>query len=597
MDNKEPRSERQVAWKSGGGVSSGLKSRKRPAKKPDTIIDEPVKVEPVKVETVKSEPKKPEPKKEIANPLEDFDFRKSESAKVQVYPKLTDVPKEPEKSEAAADSVSAPEPRPRRTGSSGKKSKRARKRRQRMIKKILIVAIPVLVLLLVLGLIVKGCGSVLEKRKNNPDKKGNGTQVEETAPESTESPEEIAAREYQEKTEQANLMYAMYDYDGAIELLQTIEGYEEDENIMAVINACEEAKTHLVLVDPKDVTHIFYHSLVVEPSKAFGTDQLSAGFKQWMTTVTEFNRITQKMYENGYVLISLYDIIGETVDENGTTHMYTKELYLPKGKKPFVMSLDDLSYYHSYDNRGIATKLIIGEDGKPTNEYLQDDGSILIGSYDCVPLLNDFLEEHPDGCYKGARGTIALTGYDGILGYRTDIAYKTHENLDKDQEVWLNEHPDFDWDKEREEAQKVAECIKATGWTFASHTWGHQRVGSISFERLVRDTEKWDTYVKPLVGDTDIIIFAHGQDLDGGAKNYLNSEKFKYLKSMGFNIYCDVDSHDYTMEINDLFAHDGRRNLDGYRLWNDAHGISNWTKDLFVASEMLDERRTDMPPL
>ena len=55
---------------------------------------------------------------------------------------------------------------------------------------------------------------------------------------------------------------------------------------------------------------------------------------------------------------------------------------------------------------------------------------------------------------------IALTGYDGILGYRTDIAYKTHENLTADQQAWLDAHPDFNWDDECAEAKKVADAIK-----------------------------------------------------------------------------------------------------------------------------------------
>ena len=144
----------------------------------------------------------------------------------------------------------------------------------------------------------------------------------------------------------------------------------------------------------------------------------------------------------------------------------------------------------------------------------------------------------------------------------------------------------------------MADAIKAQGWTFASHTWGHALIGNISQERLVRDTEKWDTYVKPLVGDTDIIIFAHGQDL-AEEKNYLSSPKYQYLKSMGFHIFCPVDSTAYTFHINDEFVHNGRRNLDGYRIWYDAHGLGkrDWTKDLFDAKEVLDPARTDMPPL
>lgn len=85
-----------------------------------------------------------------------------------------------------------------------------------------------------------------------------------------------------------------------------------------------------------------------------------------------------------------------------------------------------------------ASKIVLDENGKPTCEYIQADGTTVTGAYDCIPLLDQFLEEHPDGAYHGARGTIALTGYNGILGYRTDIAYKTRENLTADQQAWLD---------------------------------------------------------------------------------------------------------------------------------------------------------------
>ena len=50
---------------------------------------------------------------------------------------------------------------------------------------------------------------------------------------------------------------------------------------------------------------------------------------------------------------------------------------LPPGKKAFVLSLDDTCYYHSYDNHGIASRIVLGEDGKPTCEYIQDDGTVV----------------------------------------------------------------------------------------------------------------------------------------------------------------------------------------------------------------------------
>ena len=44
-----------------------------------------------------------------------------------------------------------------------------------------------------------------------------------------------------------------------------------------------------------------------------------------------------------------------------------------------------------------------------------DDGSVSVGSYDLVPLLDDFIKEHPDFSYRGAKACIAFTGYNGIL--------------------------------------------------------------------------------------------------------------------------------------------------------------------------------------
>ena len=75
----------------------------------------------------------------------------------------------------------------------------------------------------------------------------------------------------------------------------------------------------------------------------------------------------------------------------------------------------------------------------------------------------------------------------------------------KNKVQWLDAHPDFSLEKEREGAKKVADAMKAEGWEFASHTWGHQNVGQISLEKLQEDTEN-SKNVDPLIGGTDIII-------------------------------------------------------------------------------------------
>ena len=469
-----------------------------------------------------------------------------------------------------------------------RKERRRQRRKRAMMMRAAVLGVLILILV---GSIVLVSFQVKKSKQKKAEEQARQEKLIQEEEEKNQKRKETIA--------QAEEISMGYDYDGAIELLKSLENYDKDADIIARIAKLEAEKSTMVPVDMTQVTHIFYHSLVVDPERGFaGNDSAAAGFKQWMTTVDELNKITQAMYDNGYVLVDLHDLVTQTTDENGDVHFTPNQIMLPEGKKPFVLSLDDLSYYHSYDGRGTASKMVLDENGKPTCEYIQADGTTVTGAYDCVPLLNQFLEEHPDGAYHGARGTIALTGYNGILGYRTDIAYKTGENLTEDQRAWLDAHPDFDWEKECEEAKKVAQAIKDTGWNFASHTWGHIRVGAnTSLETIKADTEKWLAYVEPLIGETDTIIFAHGEDLADWHDYSAENEKFTYLKSQGFNFFCNVDSSQYFLQIRDNYVRQGRRNLDGYRLWNDVHGEKNRTSDLFDASQILDPARTDMPSL
>ena len=165
----------------------------------------------------------------------------------------------------------------------------------------------------------------------------------------------------------------------------------------------------------------------MDTSKAFDGDSREKGYNQVMTTKDEFMKILQSMYERGFVLVRLHDVAYEVTAEDGSRHFREGDIMLPEGKKPFVMSQDDVCYYEYMDGDGFASRMIIGEDGKPTNEMKMDDGSVSVGSYDLVPLLDDFIKEHPDFSYRGAKACIAFTGYNGILGYRTDSAYNTDE--------------------------------------------------------------------------------------------------------------------------------------------------------------------------
>lgn len=460
------------------------------------------------------------------------------------------------------------------------------KRRRR--KKLLRMAILIAMALILIGIVVLGVALI--------KKLFAGGEEEGTKPVSGDTQVE---NQIETQIKEAEYLAATYDYDAAISLLKTVEDYETDEQVQALVKEYEETKASCVPVNIEEVTHIFYHSLVVDPERAFAnqeTDPQAVGNNQWMTTVSEFNKITQEMYDRGYVMVSIHDLIEVKQDENGETIYEPATIMLPPGKKAFVMSLDDLSYYHAYEGYGYASKLIVGEDGKVINEYIDADGNVTTGLYDVVPLMDKFIEEHPDASYRGAKGIIALTGYNGILGYRTDETYDlSNPDCDRHQRAWIESHPDFNIEVERAEAKKVADAMKANGWEFASHTWGHLRVGQRSLEAIKTDTAKWKKNVESLVGVTDTIIFAHGEDLQGEGDYNESNAKYQYLRGEGYTIFCNVDSHQYTTHFGSDYMRQGRRNLDGYRIYYNAIGNQDNLSDLFDAKEIIDEQRPPVP--
>ena len=375
--------------------------------------------------------------------------------------------------------------------------------------------------------------------------------------------------------DEANRQAAMYDYDAAIAMLQSAADYASNQMYQDAVASYEEAKSGLVLwSDNTQITHIFFHTLVVDVDTAFASAKKD-DYNDVMTTVNEFCDIMQQMYEDGYVLVSLYDIAKMVPQADGTEKMTMQEIWLPEGKKPFVLSQDDVSYYEYMTGHGFASRFVIDEaTGKVINEMDLADGTVLRGSYDLVPILEDFLEAHPDFCYRGARGTLALTGYDGIFGYRTSDFWYT-ENCDyyistpKNDEEKANDHtsPNLNIEADKQTAAAIAARLKEMGWTFASHSWGHRDMGTISYESMVWDTDIWEKEVEPLLGEVDIIIFPKGADIGSWRGYEADNERYLYLKQAGFDYFCNVDSNVCWVQRTDGYFRMGRRNLDGRRLW------------------------------
>lgn len=293
------------------------------------------------------------------------------------------------------------------------------------------------------------------------------------------------------------------------------------------------------------VPHLFVHSLIDDTSLAFDGDYTDKGYRLYMVTKTEFTRIIEQMYERDYIMVN----IGALFDEDANGQISPGTVMVPPGKKPFILSIDDINYYDYMAGDGFAHHLEIDAKGNVATRMGPEPGTPLTLDGDVVPVLDQFILEHPDFSYLGAKGVLAVTGYEGVLGYRTQA----------DQ---VNS-PDFD--DRVAAATAVAERLKGTGWTFANHSYTHGQAlknKTISYEGYKSDLKKWHDEVQPIVGATDIYISPFGYYLPN------DDPRYRYLiEEAGYNMFNNIYNGVSMLWRDDNVVHE-RLTVDGYMFRN-----------------------------
>ena len=296
------------------------------------------------------------------------------------------------------------------------------------------------------------------------------------------------------------------------------------------------------------VEHLFFHPIIAYPQWAWRDAHLSKadmdGLDDWMVTADEYWKILEHVYDAGYVLVSMNEVWSEVTDPaTGVTRMQRNVLMLPEGKKPLVISYDDTNYYPYMLEQGFTSKLVLADDGKVwaecTDPYTHE--TFLTRELDAITGLDLFCEQHPDFSPNGVKGCLSLTGYQGILGYRTQ------NDIDIPSTGPQREAFDANRQKEIEAVKPIVAALKETGWYFGSHTWGHIRLSTHSMESIQRDTKRWAEEVGSLVGPTSILVYPHGARPDGDhdqGEDY--GPQFKWLQSQGFRIFASVGIESYS---------------------------------------------------
>lgn len=270
------------------------------------------------------------------------------------------------------------------------------------------------------------------------------------------------------------------------------------------------------------VEHLFFHTLVIRPELAFQYDALGDGFRDYFVTVGEFRAILGELYVNGWTLVDIRRAISGTVR-------------VPAGRKPFVLSEDDVNYYDYSRPRGQGWRLVLDPGGDVKVEVRDDRGS-RVTDEDLIPIVDAFVAAHPDFSADGAKGVLALTGYEGLFGER------------------LNTPSDPDFAGSDTRVAALAARLRATGWTLANHSYGHLDLSRSSTAQAQRDIQKWKERVVPFIGDTDIYVYPFGANPSPTVRAMLRDE--------GYNIQCNIDIAPRLTQVDGVTVM-SRRHIDG----------------------------------
>jgi hypothetical protein len=225
---------------------------------------------------------------------------------------------------------------------------------------------------------------------------------------------------------------------------------------------------------------------VLHPDLAFRDDRLGQGFRDYFVTDRELAGVLSGLYDRGWTLVDVHRAAAGTVR-------------VPPGRRPFVLYEDDVNYYRYFSGRGLASALVLAPDGPRAVV----DGAL--SSRDVVPVVEEFVAAHPLFSADGARGVLALTGYEGLFGDRDATSPAV-----RDLAAWLTTH----------------------GWTLAGHTYGHITLGSASLRVVRRDLARWQA-TAPVLGPVDVLVYPFGSRPTAAVR--------RVLRDAGFTIQVDID--------------------------------------------------------
>ena len=236
-------------------------------------------------------------------------------------------------------------------------------------------------------------------------------------------------------------------------------------------------------------------------------------------TVAEFKNVLAQLFDNDYILVGLETLYSV----NASDTVIPATVRIPKDKKPFVLSIENLSYAPRHAGRGMVDKLIVKDDRIATwtaAGHADSEKDVISFDNDVIPILDTFIEENPTFSWRGARATIALAGYSGNFGYRT--AYGAEDQAEQ-----------------VEQAKAVAKVLQENGYTFASLGFEYLAMAEVEPTQIATDAQLWVDQTSNIVGTTPLFFWPFGTALPQ------DSEGAEVLRSFGYRSFSQTGPNNF----------------------------------------------------
>ena len=422
-----------------------------------------------------------------------------------------------------------------------------------------------LTVILMLSFVIGAISSGIDRMKQEKERK------EQLALQESLAAEQLAT-EGEALLARAETAAMGYDYDAAIDILDSYTGEMTQEMTTKKAEYMTARSALVEHQDPTLIPNLSFHVLMADPVRSFADANYGGLYNRNFVTTDEFAKILDQLYRNNFVLVDFDSFVSSNSVDGTSSNLYANSIWLPQGKRPVMITETMVNYYtYMVDSNkdgvadgggaGFASKLVLDANGDIKAEYVDSSNTTMVGNYDLVPILEDFIAQHPDFCYRGARATLAVSGHEGIFGYRIQ------------SETIANKGQDY-YNKEVLGATEVVAALREKGYRLACYTFADTAYQNFSAAMILEDIQKWKSQISPVIGEVDTMVFAKTSDIG----DYTGG-KFDVLHDNGFRFLIKNADAPYT-EVNTSFVRQSRLMVTGENM--------AWKASMFTDSGLFD---------